>query len=71
MPDQADTGHRAHLIAGGRRATEKVLYVKVLRYNEKREAKVSPVEGLVLLVLLVLEGIPVLVLACQYKWFPE
>ncbi|MDX9993586.1 MAG: hypothetical protein RBS68_16225, partial [Anaerolineales bacterium] len=29
MPDQADTGHRARRIAGGRRATEKVLFVKV------------------------------------------
>jgi hypothetical protein len=50
MPDLADTGHRARRIAGERRATEKVLYVKVLRYNEKREAKASPVEGLVFLV---------------------
>jgi len=45
MPDQADTGHRARLVSGGRRATEKVLYVKVLRYNEKREAKASLLKG--------------------------
>ena len=50
MPDQADTGHRARLDSGGRRATEKVLYVKVLRYNEKREAKASPVDELGFLV---------------------
>jgi len=39
MPDQADTGHRARLLFGGRRATEKVLYVKVLPVKQKTRSK--------------------------------
>jgi len=39
MPDQANTGHRVRRTAGGRRATEKVLYVKVLRVQRKTRSK--------------------------------
>jgi hypothetical protein len=43
MPDQADTGHRVRLGFGGRRATEKVLYVKVLAaWQQKKQREAGP-----------------------------